>query len=161
MIRITPISLSIHQPRSAFNSFLYTFLTLVLIGVILAGCTAAPGVVTQPAPAENSTNNSWKEISVEEAATRYTSGAFMLDVRQPEEWDEVHIPGATLIPLGELPQRLSELPKDEEIVVYCRSGNRSQSGAEILVKNGFNGVTSMAGGIREWSAAGYPTESGN
>ncbi len=84
----------------------------------------------------------------------------MLDVRQPEEWEEMHIPGATLIPLGELPQRLGELPQDQEIVVYCRSGNRSQSGAEILAKNGFSGVTSMAGGIQQWSTAGYPTETG-
>jgi len=52
----------------------------------------------------------------------------VLDVRQPEEWEEIHIPGATLIPLGELHQRLGELPKDQDIVVSCHSGNRSQSG---------------------------------
>lgn len=160
MIRNTPKSRSLNSMRSASNGILFAFLAMVLFGAFLAGCTAAPEVVTTPAPAVSSTDNSWKEISVEEAATRYTSGSFMLDVRQPEEWEEVHIPGATLIPLGELSQRLSELPKDQEIVVYCRSGNRSQSGAEILAKNGFNSVTSMAGGINEWSAAGHPTESG-
>lgn len=85
----------------------------------------------------------------------------MLDVREPDEWQQIRIPGATLIPLGELPQRLSELPKDQEIVVYCRSGNRSKTGAEILATAGFSGVTSMAGGVNQWSAAGLPVESGN
>jgi len=138
----------------------FGFIAMLLVAVLVAGCAPAPEVETLPAPAENVTANTWEEISVAEAASRYNAGVLMLDVRQPEEWEEIHIPGATLIPLGELPQRLGELPKDQEIVVYCRSGNRSQSGAEILAKNGFSGVTSMAGGITEWSTSGYPTESG-
>ena len=138
----------------------FAMLAIFLIGILVAGCTSTPDVETLPAPAENLPVNTWEEISIAEAAARYEAGAFMLDVRQPEEWEEVHIPGATLIPLGELSQRLGELPKDQEIVVYCRSGNRSQSGAEILAKNGFTGVTSMAGGIVQWNAAGYPTETG-
>lgn len=148
-----------HPVLNKSNSLKVMLITMLLFSVVLAGCASAPEVETLPAPAENLPASTWEEISVAEAEARYSAGAFMLDVRQPEEWDEVHIPGATLIPLGELPQRLGELPKDQEIVVYCRSGNRSQSGAEILAKNGFSGVTSMAGGITEWSAAGYPTES--
>ena len=101
-----------------------------------------------------------KEISVAQAKEKYDSDAFVLDVRQPEEWDQVHIPGATLIPLGELQSRLSEVPKDKEVVVVCRSGNRSQEGRDILLNAGFENVTSMAGGMNQWSAAGYPTVSG-
>lgn len=101
-----------------------------------------------------------REISVAEASAMRDAGAFILDVRQPEEWNEVHIPGATLIPLGELASRVSEIPADQEIVVVCRSGNRSQQGRDILLSAGFENVTSMAGGVNQWSAAGFETTTG-
>ena len=99
-----------------------------------------------------------REISVSEAFTKAQNGAFVLDVRTPEEWNEFHAPNSTLIPLDQLPSRLNELPKDREIVVVCRSGNRSQQGRDILLNAGFTQVTSMQGGLTEWRAAGYPTE---
>jgi rhodanese-related sulfurtransferase len=101
-----------------------------------------------------------REISVEEAVAKRDSGAFLLDVRQPEEWNEFHVPDSTLIPLGELASRAQELPKDEEIVIVCRSGNRSAQARDILLDAGFTQVTSMAGGLTQWRAAGYPTVSG-
>jgi rhodanese-related sulfurtransferase len=101
-----------------------------------------------------------REVSVEEAVTKRDAGAFILDVRQPEEWDEFHIPDSTLIPLGELAARVEELPRDQEIVVVCRSGNRSAQGRDILLDAGFTQATSMAGGVTQWRAAGYPTVSG-
>lgn len=101
-----------------------------------------------------------KEISVAQAFEKRQSGAFVLDVRQPEEWAEYHVPGSTLIPLGELESRLSELPRDQEIVVVCRSGNRSQEGRDILLNAGFSQVTSMAGGLIEWQASGNETVTG-
>jgi len=110
--------------------------------------------------APNSNSNYPREISVAEAAAKRNTGAFILDVRQPEEWNEYHIPGATLIPLGELAARVAELPSDQEIVVVCRSGNRSAQGRDILLMAGFKQVTSMAGGLLEWRATGYPTVSG-
>lgn len=97
------------------------------------------------------------EISVDKAYEMYQAGTFVLDVRTQEEWDEYHAPNTTLIPLDELPNRLNELPKDREIVVVCRSGNRSQEGRDILLNAGFN-ATSMAGGLKEWYAKGYPIE---
>lgn len=132
-------------------------LILLSLSIVLTACSTP----TPAAPAAAAPAGTWTEISIQQAADRRTAGAFMLDVREPDEWQQIRIPGATLIPLGELPQRLSELPKDQEIVVVCRSGNRSQVGAEILAKAGFSGVTSMAGGVNEWSAAGLPVESGN
>jgi rhodanese-related sulfurtransferase len=101
------------------------------------------------------------EISVDEAYQRYQDGAFVLDVRTPEEWDDYHAPDTTLIPLDELPDRLGELPQDEEIVVVCRSGNRSQEGRDILLDAGFEQVTSMTGGLNAWREAGYLLEEGN
>ena len=101
-----------------------------------------------------------REISVAEAAKMRDSGAFILDVREPDEWNESHIPGATLIPLGELASRVNEVPQDQEVVVVCRSGNRSQQGRDILLSAGFTDVTSMAGGVNQWKAAGFETVSG-
>lgn len=86
------------------------------------------------------------EISVDQAYEKYQAGTFLLDVRTQEEWDEYHAPNTTLIPLDELPSRLNELPAGQEIVVICRSGNRSQQGRDILLDAGFN-ATSMAGGL--------------
>jgi rhodanese-related sulfurtransferase len=100
------------------------------------------------------------EVSVANAAAKRESGAFILDVREPDEWIEAHIPGATLIPLETLASRAGDVPRDKDVVVVCRSGNRSQEGRDILRQAGFTRVTSMAGGLREWVAAGYPTVSG-
>lgn len=101
-----------------------------------------------------------QEISVSQAAAKRQAGVFILDVRQPEEWADAHIPGSTLIPLGDLESRINEVPKDQEIVVVCRSGNRSAQGRDILKQAGFTQVTSMAGGLNEWKAEGYETVSG-
>ena len=98
------------------------------------------------------------EISVGEAYQKYQEGVFLLDVRTQEEWDDYHAPDTTLIPLDQLESRLNELPQDEEIVVVCRSGNRSQVGRDILRNNGFERSTSMSGGLNAWRAAGYPVE---
>jgi len=100
------------------------------------------------------------EISVAQAAARRDTGAFILDVRQPDEWADYHVPGSTLIPLGELQARVNEVPRDQEVIVVCRSGNRSQTGRDILAKAGFDRVASLAGGLKEWKAAGLPTVSG-
>ena len=63
-------------------------------------------------------------------------------------------------PRAQLPERLSEVPKDQEVVVVCRSGNRSQAGRDILLDAGFSQVASMNGGMNNWSEKGYPTASG-
>lgn len=97
-------------------------------------------------------------VSVQQAYELYQQeDVFVLDVREPFEWQEVRIPHTTLIPLGELRARVNEVPKDATIVVVCRSGNRSQEGRDILKRAGFENVTSMNGGVIGWSAAGYPT----
>jgi rhodanese-related sulfurtransferase len=98
------------------------------------------------------------EISVQEAFNYRENGAWILDVRTQEEWDAGHIPDATLIPLDELPNRLAEIPEGVDIVVVCRSGNRSAQGRDILLQAGFPAVTSMDGGVNEWAALGLPLE---
>jgi rhodanese-related sulfurtransferase len=100
-------------------------------------------------------------VSVAQAYQKYQQGAFFLDVRSQEEWDQVHIANSTLIPLDELQNRLSELPKDHDIVVVCLSGHRSEEGVTILRKAGFSWATCMTGGLTAWKAAGYPLEGSN
>lgn len=100
------------------------------------------------------------EVSVAEAASLRDSGAFVLDVRQPDEWEAGHIEGATLIPLGELASRVAEVPRDRDVVVVCRSGNRSAQGRDILLGAGYPAVTSMAGGMNDWASSGRPVVTG-
>ena len=77
---------------------------------------------------------------------------FVLDVRESFEWDIVNLGdfGSYLIPLGELDQRIDEIPYDREIVVHCRSGVRSAKAANILADNGFSGLHNLSGGILAW-----------
>lgn len=100
-------------------------------------------------------------ISVQQAVEKRDQGALIVDVRQPNEWAEYHIPDSTLIPLDQLSSRLSEIPQDQEVVVVCRSGNRSAQARDILLAAGYTQVTSMNGGLLEWRDQGYPTESGS
>lgn len=126
---------------------------LVVVGIIIYLLLQIGGRTGDNAPASLPS-----QISVSEAYSKYQSGTFVLDVRTQEEWDEFHAPNTTLIPLDQLPARLNELPRDREIVVVCRSGNRSQEGRDILLQAGFEQVTSMTGGLNEWRASGYPVE---
>jgi len=97
------------------------------------------------------------EVSVDEALTLHQGGVFVLDVSWPAEWDEYHLPGATLIPLDQLFTRYNELPRDRQILVVSRSGESSRKAREFLVEAGFNAV-SMAGSLSEWYAKGYPID---
>ena len=83
---------------------------------------------------------------------------FVIDVREQWEYDEGHIPGVTLIPMGDIPTSLDELPKDKEILLTCRSGNRSGQTLDFLKQNGFTNVHNMQGGILAWEAAGFDVE---
>ena len=138
------------QQKKNNNYILWGVIALVVLG-IGAVWLMSRNTTTASMPSE---------ISVQEAVAKQQAGAFILDVREPSEWNDAHIAGTTLIPLGELASRANELPKDKEIVVVCRSGNRSAQARDLLLNNGFTQVTSMAGGLNQWKAADYPTVSG-
>jgi rhodanese-related sulfurtransferase len=127
-------------------------------GAAVPAMSAAPGASTPVAAAPAALA---AEVSVDEASQLRDAGAFMLDVRQPDEWAAGHIEGATLIPLGELANRVAEVPADRQIVVVCRSGNRSAQGRDILLGAGLPSVTSMAGGMNDWSGSGKPVVTGS
>ncbi len=80
----------------------------------------------------------------------------ILDVRTPSEFDDGHIEGAINIPVDDLAGRLDELSKDDELLVYCRTGNRSARAVGILNDGGFTKIFHMDEGITGWMDAGYP-----
>ncbi len=92
-----------------------------------------------------------KEISVSDVP----AGAFLLDVREPDEWAAGHVDGATHIPMGQVESRLAELPADTEIVVICRLGGRSAKITELLGQHNVPAIN-MVGGMKAWDEAGKP-----
>lgn len=132
-----------------------TTLWVSIIGLVVVAIAVFGAISAMNPPVQKAGLAS--EVSVAEASSMRDQGAFILDVREPDEWNAGHIPGATLIPLGELESRLNELPRDQQIVVVCRSGNRSATGRDILLDAGFTDATSMAGGMNDWTSQGLPT----
>lgn len=84
--------------------------------------------------------------------------AFLLDVRESDEWAAGHAPGATHIPLSQLPSRVGELPADRQVVALCRSGGRSARATAFLRERGID-AHNYEGGMHAWAAVGHPMES--
>jgi rhodanese-related sulfurtransferase len=83
---------------------------------------------------------------------------FLLDVREPWEYAAGHVPGAALIPLGELEQRVSEVPRERAVLAICHSGSRSLAAAGYLRSLGYPDVSNVDGGTAAWIERGYPVE---
>jgi adenylyltransferase/sulfurtransferase len=115
-------------------------------------CGIKPEVVNAPM------KNGIPQITPEELKRRKDAGedVFVLDVREPYEYKIANIDGY-LLPLGELPQRFSEVNRDQKIVVHCKMGGRSQQAAEFLKQAGYENVENLAGGITAWSDKVDPT----
>ena len=118
------------------------FITLLLSVLFLAGCALPAGQEV-----------SYRQINMDEAITMMEeeSGYMILDVRTPEEFADKHIPGAINIPNETIStEEIPELPdKDQLILVYCRSGNRSKQASEKLVALGYTNIVEF-GGINDW-----------
>ncbi|WP_144758566.1 rhodanese-like domain-containing protein [Curtobacterium sp. 9128] len=101
-----------------------------------------------------------EEISADQAMQRVAAGARLYDVREQGEWDEVHAPQATLVPMSAFQERWTEIqPTDEPAIIVCHSGMRSARVAAALEQAGVPAV-SLAGGMVEWEAGGGPVERG-
>lgn len=135
-------------------------LFLLLILVVLAACGDARGGETTVPTAETIDITALTpSVDVHTVyALLKSPDILLLDVREPDEYTAGHIPGITLIPMGEIPGRLSELPTDKPIIVTCRTGNRSGQVVEFLRGQGFTNVHNMDGGIVAWIEEGYETE---
>lgn len=99
------------------------------------------------------------EVDVHSLAAARADGALVVDVREPEEYRQGHVPGARLIPLSELMARAGELPRGQRVHLVCASGNRSLQGARLLVAAGY-GAVSVAGGTKAWQDSGQPVITG-
>lgn len=100
-------------------------------------------------------------VDVTEARHQLDShDALLIDVREPDEWAAGHVAGAKHIPLGQLPSRLAEVPRDREVLLFCRSGNRSGTATALLREQGYDRAMNVEGGITAWQRAGFPVSRG-
>ncbi len=127
------------------------------LAVALGGCGASPSASARPAAAAPAAATTLTLPATVDAKTvnelRNNPDVLIIDVREDYEYAAGHIAGATLIPLGQLSSRLSEIPKDKTVVAVCRSGNRSGQATELLRQAGYD-VHNMAGGMISWEQAG-------
>lgn len=141
---------------------------LFIAAALLSGCgskdtaqsasapEAAPAAVQEAAPLDLPVDVDAQTV----AQIRDRDDVVILDVREDWEFTDGHIPGALWIPLGEIPQRVNEIPKDKTVVAVCRSGNRSSRATAFLRQNGFDNVHNMLGGMIAWEKSGYEIAKG-
>ena len=100
-----------------------------------------------------------QQITVSQLEAALDRGATVVDVREPMEFAQAHVPGAVLIPMGQLPARLAELDKTQTVHVICATGNRSGAMTDFLVAAGYDAVN-VAGGTMAWMRSGRAVTSG-
>jgi rhodanese-related sulfurtransferase len=98
-----------------------------------------------------------REIAIDQVAAALDRGAAVVDVREPVEFRDGHLPGAVNIPMGQLTRRLDELDRTRPVYVVCASGNRSGAMVDVLTAAGYD-ATNVAGGTSAWIRAGRPIE---
>lgn len=127
---------------------------LIVIGAVLMAAASAYWYML---PGEN--EGEYGDVTVElvRELIQEKPSLVILDVRTDGEYRDGHIEGAVNIPVNELEGRLGELEKEDETLVYCRTGNRSGTAVGILKENGYEKIFHMNKGITAWTAAGYPT----
>lgn len=100
-----------------------------------------------------------RQLSAEEAMRSEKTGVVYLDVREPQEWNLGHIPGAVFLPRGTLEGKIEGIiPREKSVIVYCASGNRSALAADTMQQMGYSDVASMSGGFSGWVEAGGDIE---
>lgn len=121
-----------------------TMSLFLLTALIISACSSASSQLISP----DAYVSEYTETDAEH---------ILIDVRTPQEFAEGHIAGAVNIPVDQISTRLDEIPTNMDVVVYCRSGNRSATAARTLVENNYSSIYDL-GGIISWTSAGYPVE---
>jgi rhodanese-related sulfurtransferase len=130
----------------------------ILLAFLLLFLAACGGATTAPDTTQAALDLA-PTVSVDTVADiKERDDVVVLDVREQWEYDAGHIPGVTLIPLAEVPDRVNEIPTDKTVIVTCRTGNRSGQATDYLRALGYENVHNMDGGIVAWEAAGLPVE---
>ncbi len=114
---------------------------------VAAVAPATPAQSVEAAPAAEAPKATITDIDWNKALEMSKAGAVLIDVRTPAEVAEGMAPGAINIPLQEIEQRLSEFPKDKDLLIYCRSGKRSMAASNFLIENGYDKVFNVVGGF--------------
>jgi len=99
------------------------------------------------------------DVNLENFAASLADGAVLIDVREPEEYAAGHVPGAQLMPMDVLPNRLQDLPRNTPIYVLCAVGGRSSAMASLLAREGYEAY-SVEGGTSAWARSGRPIVQG-
>lgn len=135
------------------NSPLSTSLAVVLAVGILAACGGARDLAPDAARAENPTTITAQALH---ARLQSKETPLVVDVREPSEFQDGHIEGAKLAPLGSVEKGVADIPRDREIVLVCRSGRRSGKAQELLAARGYTNLRNMEGGMLAWEKNAYP-----
>ena len=98
-----------------------------------------------------------RETTIEQLEAALDQGAALVDVREPAEYRQGHVPGARNIPMGQVTARLGEIDRDRPVLVVCASGNRSSAMTDVLTAAGYDAIN-VAGGTGAWIRAGRPIE---
>ncbi len=114
---------------------------------VAAVAPANPAPAAEAAPATEAPKAAITNVDWNKALEMSKAGAVLIDVRTPSEVAEGMAPGAINIPLQEIEQRLSEFPKDKDLLIYCRSGKRSMAASNFLIENGYEKVFNVVGGF--------------
>lgn len=134
----------------------FTLLLIVMVA-LLAGC----GAKATPVAVNDDTDLATLPVLLDPATVnqiRERADVLLIDVREQAEYDAGHIPGITLIPMGDIANRLAEIPKDKTVVVSCQSGRRSSQVASFLQEQGYTNIHDLQGGFSAWQQAGLPIE---
>ncbi len=129
-----------------------------------AAATKAPGApVSAPAasaPAPQAALPDMSQAALLEHQAKHADHLFVLDVRSPEEFREGHVPGAVNVPYDQIAARIAEVPKNKDVVLYCRSGRRAGIAADVLAANGYTRLSHLEGDMPAWIAQGRPVVEG-
>jgi rhodanese-related sulfurtransferase len=140
-------------------------LTILLAATLLAGPAlgndTGPVPAPQAAPPASATQPGVPLVSQDALLARqakHDPALLLLDVRTPEEFAAGHVPGAVNIPHDQVSARLGEVPKDKDVVLYCRSGHRASLAATVLAKAGYTHLSHLDGDMNGWVEKGRPVE---
>ncbi len=123
--------------------------------------TAGEPVATAPASTPAAAAVAVAPMSQEallEHQSRHPDHLFVLDVRTPQEYAEGHVPGAFNVPYDQLASRLADVPRDKDVVLYCKSGRRAGIAADVLAANGYTRLSHLEGDMPAWIEKGHPVE---
>ena len=123
-----------------------------IFGLLLASLVSAGALAAEPALVQMS------QEALLERQQKGDEGAYVLDVRSPEEYASGHVPGAVNIPYDQIAARMAEVPKDKDVVLYCKSGRRAGIAAEVLAGQGYTRLQHLEGDIVAWVDKGRPVE---